>query len=513
MKFNEKLQKLRKDAQLSQEELAEKLEVSRQAVSKWESGTTYPEMDKLISLTKIFTCTLDDLTNDTVSTEVISTKQKNGVYNLVESALDLIDQTLLLLKRMSAIEIVRMLVKLVVISGILMLGYIPFSVLINLGHNVFYGLPLGLDHILSSIWSFILVSSFVLLYIMVFVYLFKKIYLDAKSEELVEVVGETSEEGQADKIVEIKQRKRFERTDSFFMVLGSIVIFLAKSIMAIFVLLFVLLSVCVFIFLALEIALLFNGVVYFGALILTISVACVLYSIVIVMANIIFNRTNNYQFFLRLFLVSISCLGIGAGIFTLEIANTRFVDVAPVSFKQKTVSKEFAFTNDLVIVPECRYQYVVDDTLNNTIKMEIVYYEEITSVDVVDIEGKTGTVAKYVSIHSDMNQSFHKVFSDVIAGLRSKKIYNYGLLNEVMVTFYGTQSNLDELEANLEKHRVSVSNGEHSDYVENLQFEIDYLNNELATLKDENNELELQNEQLKSALEELKERIKGILEE
>ena len=513
MKFNEKLQKLRKDAQLSQEELAEKLEVSRQAVSKWESGTTYPEMDKLISLTKIFNCTLDDLTNDTISTEVISTKQKNGIYNLIDSALDLIDQTLLLLKRMTAIEIVWMLLKLVVIGAFLMLGYIPFSVLINLGHNIFYALPQGLDHILSSIWSFILVSSFVLLYIMVFVYLFKKIYLDAKEDEVIVVVGETSEEEKADKTVEVKQRKRFERTDSFFMALGNVIMFLAKCLMAMFVLLFVLLSVCVFILLALEVALLFNGVIYFGALILTVSAVCVLYSIIIVMTNIIFNRANNYQLFLRLFLASISCLGIGTGILTLEIANTKFVDVAPVSFVQKTVNKEFAFTDDLVIVPECRYQYVVDDNLNNTIKMEITYYEDTTSVDVVDIEGKTGTVVKYVRIYSDMNQSFHKLFSDIITGLRSKKIYNYGLLNEALVTFYGTQSNLDKLETNLDKHRVSVSEGEYTDYAESLQFEIDYLSNELAILQDENNELELQNEELKSALEELKERIKGILEE
>lgn len=43
MNFSEKLQKLRKENKLSQEQLANLLDVSRQAVSKWESGTTYPE--------------------------------------------------------------------------------------------------------------------------------------------------------------------------------------------------------------------------------------------------------------------------------------------------------------------------------------------------------------------------------------------------------------------------------------------------------------------------------------
>ena len=54
MYFNEKLQKLRKEHKLSQEQLADMLDVTRQSVSKWESGTTYPEMDKLITMCKIF---------------------------------------------------------------------------------------------------------------------------------------------------------------------------------------------------------------------------------------------------------------------------------------------------------------------------------------------------------------------------------------------------------------------------------------------------------------------------
>ena len=48
MTFGEKIQKLRKEAGLSQEELAYQLGVSRQAVSKWESGAAVPELDKLM---------------------------------------------------------------------------------------------------------------------------------------------------------------------------------------------------------------------------------------------------------------------------------------------------------------------------------------------------------------------------------------------------------------------------------------------------------------------------------
>lgn len=64
MKFEEKLQKLRKGIGLSQESLGESLGVSRQAISKWESGGAFPEMEKLIAISEIFGVTLDYLVKD-----------------------------------------------------------------------------------------------------------------------------------------------------------------------------------------------------------------------------------------------------------------------------------------------------------------------------------------------------------------------------------------------------------------------------------------------------------------
>jgi transcriptional regulator with XRE-family HTH domain len=64
MEFNEKLRKLRKEKGLSQEELADIIGVSRQALSKWESGSSYPEMEKLIALSGLFGVTIDSLVKD-----------------------------------------------------------------------------------------------------------------------------------------------------------------------------------------------------------------------------------------------------------------------------------------------------------------------------------------------------------------------------------------------------------------------------------------------------------------
>ena len=64
MTFSEKLMDLRRKAGLSQEQLADRLGVTRQSVSKWESGTAMPELVKLISLSDIFGVSVDYLVKD-----------------------------------------------------------------------------------------------------------------------------------------------------------------------------------------------------------------------------------------------------------------------------------------------------------------------------------------------------------------------------------------------------------------------------------------------------------------
>lgn len=61
MEFHEKLQELRKQKGMTQEELAEALFVSRTAISKWESGRGYPNIESLKAIAKFFSVSLDDL--------------------------------------------------------------------------------------------------------------------------------------------------------------------------------------------------------------------------------------------------------------------------------------------------------------------------------------------------------------------------------------------------------------------------------------------------------------------
>ena len=100
MDFNKKLQALRKQKNLTQEELAQRLFVSRTAVSKWESGKGYPNIDSLKQIATFFDTTVDEL----LSTDEIldlaqseSTKAQTHLRDLVSGLLDIATSTLLFL--------------------------------------------------------------------------------------------------------------------------------------------------------------------------------------------------------------------------------------------------------------------------------------------------------------------------------------------------------------------------------------------------------------------------------
>ena len=76
MTFQEKLVILRKNNRLTQDDFAKAVGVSRQAVYKWENGTSYPEIQKLIEMRELFNISLDNLFDDSYEIEVPEKKKK-----------------------------------------------------------------------------------------------------------------------------------------------------------------------------------------------------------------------------------------------------------------------------------------------------------------------------------------------------------------------------------------------------------------------------------------------------
>ena len=91
MEFYEKLQQLRKQKGLTQEELAEALFVSRTAVSKWESGRGYPNIDSLKAIARFFSVTIDELLSGEEALTIGEESQKQHLSHLRDLVLGLLD--------------------------------------------------------------------------------------------------------------------------------------------------------------------------------------------------------------------------------------------------------------------------------------------------------------------------------------------------------------------------------------------------------------------------------------
>ncbi len=76
MKFKDNLKKQRNLAKISQENLADKLSVSRQTISKWENGDTYPSTKHIFLLSETFGCGIDDLVGDVHTNNIASDKRR-----------------------------------------------------------------------------------------------------------------------------------------------------------------------------------------------------------------------------------------------------------------------------------------------------------------------------------------------------------------------------------------------------------------------------------------------------
>lgn len=195
MTFGEKLKKLRSEANLTQDELSEKLFVTRTAVSKWESDRGYPNIESLKAIAKFFGITIDELLSSdellTIAEE--DTKQKEKLFrDLVFALLDLSAALLLFLpffaenggetvKSVSLIALggVRKYLKTAylsvvfgtILTGVIALGFQNFRSAVWIKTKTAFSLGLGIVSVflfMISAQPYAAVFSFVLLLIKAF---------------------------------------------------------------------------------------------------------------------------------------------------------------------------------------------------------------------------------------------------------------------------------------------------------------------------------------------------------
>ena len=503
MKFCEKLQKLRKEKGYSQEQLADLLDVSRQSVSKWESGTTYPEMDKLLSLCKIFDVTLDDLTNDEITDKTIKEKSRNTLSNVIDAILDMISRSIEMFRSMDKKEIVKCITELLIMVIILLIFKLPFNFVDNLVMDIFANFSSEVYLVLTSIWLFLSNIIYLILFVTIFIYTYKIRFLDKFNYERALKKTKPKEESENSTIVNKEENstvKPVKEKHSFilFDVLGKLFNIFGKI-----CLLFILIPIViffVFLVVATTIALIAMvlGIHYIGIFIALLGATAASAIIMELFIRFLVSSTIPIKRMFIIFLSGLIILGVGGGITAFEISSTKYIDKIPNSIEPNIIKNTYDMNENLFFRPDLyidEINYKVDENLTAEVNVEIAYYEDYLKIDTYQ-DTDFYVINSYSSWDNTLNY-LNLLKND----LKNKTLYNYELLSKVEITITSSSKNVEKIKENSQNYYEKLNKNADEYYV--YQEEIYSLQEELAASENENASLREKLTELESKLDNI----------
>ena len=449
MNFASNLQKLRKKANMSQEALAELLDVTRQSVSKWESSATYPEMDKLISICKIFNVDMDTLVNGNVLEE--KKQEKDSTINtkdLLDKFNTLMKKIVCLFESMSFKEIIEFLVTVFLLIIIILIGTIPKDIIENLiGTNLLYGITY-VGPTLNTIFRLIVDILYSVFSIVIFIYVLKIKYLDRikiKEDTDKEIVAKVKEKRveEVEKVI-IKDNSS---SNSLTRTLAKIIIYIIKFFIILFLLLPLIGIVVLAVMLGFEVLFVFKGLPLIGILLWTTALLIISALCFEVPLNFVINHKNNYKRVMITLLISLVIIIVGSIIFAFEFFSLTYVDDLPKDVKTKEIKETLPMSNDFSTIGYYHndIEYVTDNSLTDKIEVNITYYDYLVERN-IEVEVHNNNLLIYEDGPKEF--SFKKVLDEISDDVNDGKIYNYDKLNEYKVTIKTSGNNIDIINKN-----------------------------------------------------------------
>lgn len=511
MNFNEKLQKLRKEQKLSQEELADKLDVTRQSVSKWESGQTYPEMDKLLAICKIFNCSLEELTNDDIKLDEFNKETKINIINYI---LDYIKRVFNYFSHITFKEFIKLFLTMLIVHIVLSLLHYPFVELENIIRESLSFLKESFfTHLINGISNFIIDVVYSFGCIFLFFYIFTIGFLDKK--EIIEEETITEEDSKEEKIKEVVKNKTIVKTvnkteskliEGIGLIFMLFIKFILLCCVAPFVMIIVFLSFC----LAIDISLLFQGVFSFGV---TLGLICAISFFALVIeffTNIILNHKHNGKRMVIVLLASLIGGGIASGILTMETTKYEFIEGTPTSLKVKTDTYDYTYYKGLYINSYYGYTSHEDNTMkDNEIRIEIINYDFKDHLYLVEDKENTVINIERTSKESYKLNDYYKL---IIDSLKEKKIYTFYDNPESRFIVYANKETLKKLDDNLNEIRKIKEQDKLNSRIDELKSQNREYEEQISKLEDEKRELEQEKENLQNKVEDYKTKIESLMD-
>lgn len=450
MSFRKNLEHLRKSAKLSQEDFAYKLGVSRQAVSKWESGAAYPETEKILKMCDIFNCSLDELMKDDIAQIRSEQSKKYSFSDMLEVFNKLLRGTFENFSSLSGRGKLKFLFEILILFLLILLVKRPFHSLDTLGANIFLGLGKNVGTFLANIWHLIVEVAYFIVAVGLFVYIYKVRFLD-RFEEIVKK-SSVDEVEKSDGVKEngnmvVEERKVIRYDFGILSSVGKVFLFFVK--------IFVILTLSPFLFLfflcgvglAFLFILLFNGIFYFGPILLAISVLVFIAMLLYVGFNFVLNRRNIWTRVFIVFAMSILGLSFGVGISSFEFSKMKFINEVHNDVEMTTEVVEFQMDEKLyfnLFGNTNSYTYEVDDSLKDIVKVKVVYPKDYNSFAFKDAPAID---RHYVNLYFwgrnsiDMGGFTNMLLDD----LKNRTFRNYTKLGYADIVIISSKENIEKL--------------------------------------------------------------------
>lgn len=463
MKFGENLQKLRKEKGISQEQLAEQLGVTRQSVSKWESGNSYPEMDKIVAICNLFHCDMDVLINKDITEEREKKDASSVVKEIFSGVTNYVKKTIYLFEHKSLKDIIKMCVQVFIIICVILLFAIPFMLLKEIVVSLFYTGNNWFSIFFAKFWNFIFNGGYAILAIATFLYIFKIKFLDNeeiiveevedKTQNSEEVSEDNSSKTDSSKSSEKKKVKIIKVKKNDFSLLDLLVKAITVCLKCLFVLFLIPIiigTIMLLIGLVLLIVLIFKGLFLAGPILLFLG--GIVFAIVLIelMLDFIFNLKFSKRRIIITIISSIVVSSIGLGLSIWYFLNLNVINDVPTSFKTETKEEIYTMTDDFLIHYDdysFNTRFVEDNSLINQVRVRIDYY---TIANDVSIERTDNEV--YLNYETVDGVNIKQITDSIIKDLKHNKIHTYDQLGQVSITITTSKINVDKIQDNYQKY-------------------------------------------------------------
>ena len=458
MNFSENLKRLRKENNLSQEELAEKLKVSRQSVSKWESNTAYPEMDKIIQISNMFNVGIDELLNKDIR-EVQDEKQnKINVNKYIDDFLSFITKSVDMFLNMKFKDKVKLIFEELFVAFILWLIFLLLGgVLGGLFDTAFgfisHGVVQFLRSVLEAVYSFLALCCGTIILLHIFKTRYLDYYVIVDKEDLESV---TEEEKTTTKSKDEDNNNKVNNNISFNDKREKVIIrdpdhsgykFINGLLKVLLILIkiqvaFIFIGFC-FSFIGFIISLVLSfvisktGLFFFGILLSIISCLLVNYIILNVLFNFLISHKSKWKLLFIIFIISLITLGSGIGLGTIGFSKFDFVREESYEVEDTLPMNDNSY---IINHYNSNYNYVESD--NNDLRIVMSCPNTYTCY--------AENEDNIINIRADYKEmDGMKIFRKVLKEFNNKKIVTD---DHIEVNIYTNKENIDRLQNNFEEY-------------------------------------------------------------